>query len=163
MSHVTSSVFLLSEWTKPGTKAHMKANDSVLCLNRILHIHSRRETHILSREHASARIQAQALTLSLSRDVDSLPGLWGPCLMESWVAQWCRATEWRSTYSIHHHLLLCKKQKDDKEDRSRQAPTLGLEAPGSGSRHFDSHPGFSVTGTFSFFLRGRQGPSQLTN
>lgn len=41
----------------------MKANDSVLCLNRILHIHSRRETHIISREHASARIQAQALKL----------------------------------------------------------------------------------------------------
>lgn len=149
---------------KPGTKAHMKANDSVLCLNRILHTHSRRETHIISREHASARIQAQALKHS------HWVGMWTVCRGSEDPVSWSHG--WHSDAGLQSGDLhtasiitfyFAKTKKDAKEDRSRQAPTLGLEAPGSGSRHFDSHLGFSVTGTFSFFLRGRQGPSQLTN
>lgn len=60
----------------------MKAHDSILCLDRILHIHSPRDTHITSREHVSATILAH-LTLNkvsgfntlIERDVDSLPGV----------------------------------------------------------------------------------------
>lgn len=36
----------------------MKANDTVLCLDRVLHIHSPKDTHITGRERVSALILA---------------------------------------------------------------------------------------------------------